>query len=308
MNPQSRKWLITINNPQEHGLTIQKIKEILNNLCLVYFCWSEEIGEQGTYHIHIYIYSSAPIRFSTLKRKFPTAHIEKAYGTSAENKEYVQKSGKWENTEKADTSIKGTFFEEGELPTQNAEKNPKMYDIVQDVKDGKSTAEIVDNSPSAAYHVQQIDTLRQAILAQKYLNEIRNLTVTYIYCKDGICDYAQIYKDIACKDICRINYYKRTHDAYFDTYNGQKTLSFENFESQIDIEYMMTYLDGYPMQLHARYYDRVACYTKVYIISNLPIEKQYDWEPKHLRTAFSKKLNRVLIMQGGKLTYEYPKP
>lgn len=300
-NPQSRKWNLVINNPQECNLDEDEIKSILSTMHLTYYCFAKEIGEKGTPHIHIYIYSTVPIRFSTLKHKFGTAHIEKTYGTSAENKEYVQKSGKWENTDKAKTSVKDSFFELGELPAESAEKNPKMYDIVQDVKDGKSTAEIVDNNPSAAYHVQQIDTLRQAMLAEDYLNKPRNLTITYIYCKDGTCNFSEIYKNIECKDLCRINYYKRTHDVYFDNYYEQKILSFENYESQIDLKYMLTYLDGYPLHLHARYYDRIACYTQVYIVSCVPVEKQYSWEPENLRLAFLCKFGKKLVLEKGEL-------
>ena len=38
---------------------------------------------------------------------------------------------------------------------------------------------------------------------------------------------------------------------------------------------MLKYLDGYPLMLPCRYGDRVACYTKVYLLSNIPMEKQY---------------------------------
>ena len=38
---------------------------------------------------------------------------------------------------------------------------------------------------------------------------------------------------------------------------------------------MLNYLDIYPVMLPARYYDRVACYTTVYIPSNIPLEQQY---------------------------------
>ena len=38
---------------------------------------------------------------------------------------------------------------------------------------------------------------------------------------------------------------------------------------------MLNYLDVYPLTLPARYNNRTACYTKVYITSNLPLEEQY---------------------------------
>lgn len=39
---------------------------------------------------------------------------------------------------------------------------------------------------------------------------------------------------------------------------------------------MLNYLDIYPLTLPARYSDRVACYTTVYITSNIPLEEQYQ--------------------------------
>ena len=53
---------------------------------------------------------------------------------------------------------------------------------------------------------------------------------------------------------------------------------FEEFNSQIPIEDMLNYLDVYPLLLPARYSDRTACYTKVYITSNIPLDKQYRIE------------------------------
>ncbi len=38
---------------------------------------------------------------------------------------------------------------------------------------------------------------------------------------------------------------------------------------------MLNYLDGYPLKLEARYSDKTACYTKLYIISNISLEEQY---------------------------------
>lgn len=51
---QSRKWQITINNPAEKGYTHDFIKTALADMrSLIYWCMSDEIGENGTYHIYI---------------------------------------------------------------------------------------------------------------------------------------------------------------------------------------------------------------------------------------------------------------
>jgi hypothetical protein len=38
----------------------------------------DEIGENGTYHTHVYIALANGVRFNTLKNKFPSAHFELA--------------------------------------------------------------------------------------------------------------------------------------------------------------------------------------------------------------------------------------
>ena len=63
--------------------------------------------------------------------------------------------------------------------------------------------------------------------------------------------------------------------APFDGYAGQDVLLFDEFRSSLPIADMLKYLDGYPLMLPCRYGDRVACYTKVYLLSNIPMEKQY---------------------------------
>jgi len=40
-------------------------------------------------------------------------------------------------------------------------------------------------------------------------------------------------------------------------------------------EFSSSYTALYPVMLPARYFDRVACYTTVYITSNIPLEQQY---------------------------------
>ena len=54
LNTQSRKWMITINNPQTCGLDHNRILELLQLFRPDYFCLADEIT--GTYHTHIFLY------------------------------------------------------------------------------------------------------------------------------------------------------------------------------------------------------------------------------------------------------------
>ena len=142
---QSRKYQLTINSPKEHGISDDMIKDILRNkLTLNYFCFAHEVGiEKGREHVHIFLYSHAPIRFGTVKNRFPIAHIERAYGSAKENRDYIQKIGKWEKSEKAKTSLKDSFFESGACPSENEEKAPDQTVIMNMITEGRSTLEII---------------------------------------------------------------------------------------------------------------------------------------------------------------------
>ena len=54
---QSRKWLLTINNPRSCDLNPEKIVDLLRLFHPAYFCMADEIATTGTYHTHIFLYS-----------------------------------------------------------------------------------------------------------------------------------------------------------------------------------------------------------------------------------------------------------
>lgn len=297
-NQQGRKFNIVINNPEKAELTHEKIQEILFKFCPDYFCMADEIATTGTFHTHIFIYSHSPIRFSTLKHRFPIAHIEKAYGSAKDNRDYLLKCGKWENTEKSETSVEGSFEEWGNMPDEKQEKAPKMSMLIENIKDGKKTTEIIDDTPEFAFRIRDIDILRQTLLSEKYITENRDLTVTYIFGASGTGKTRSIYKSHNAKDICRITTYRKDKGVNFDAYNNnQDVLVFEEFSSQIPIEDMLNFLDVYPLYLPARYNDKIACYTKVYITSNIPLNEQYKdvqiYRPETWK-AFLRRIHKVI--------------
>ena len=296
-NSQSRKWALVINNPSEAGLDHSAIKEILQRFSPAYYCMADETASTGTYHTHLFFYSPSPVRFSTIKNRFPTAHIEKAYGTVQENRAYIRKEGRWTDTDKAETSVPGTFEEWGEVPPERAEKHPEMFRLVQNIRDGLTTTEIIDDNPAMAFRVRDIDLLRQILMAEKYAVENRPLQVSYLYGASGAGKTRSIYSTHDPRSIYRVTNYRGTRGISFDGYHGQDELVYEEFSSQIPIEDMLNYLDIYPLSLPARYNDKTACYTKVYITSNSPLENQY-WVEQQARPetwrAFLRRIHTVV--------------
>ena len=92
----------------------------------------DEIATTGTKHMHIFIYSKSPIRFSTLKNRFTVAHIDKANGSVMENRV--------------------------------DENSPDMSALIEEIENGLDTCEIIKLHPKYAFRIKEIDTLRQTVL------------------------------------------------------------------------------------------------------------------------------------------------
>ena len=270
--------------------------EILACFHYIYVCLADEIGEKGTYHTHVFVLFASPVRFTTIQNKFAVAHIDPAYGSAKENRDYILKEGKYAGTEKAETRVEGTFFEEGDLPDEKEEKYPILTRIRKMIEEGFSTLSIIDTFPSLSFRIKEIEELRQRVLSEKYKKEKRNVKTIYVFGKTGTGKTSGIYQDNLNEEICRITNYINSR-AMFDAYNGQRILVFEEFRSQVPISEMLSYLDIYPLMLPARYYDRVACYEKVYITSNLSLIQQYEDVQRYEPDTWDAFLRRITYVR-----------
>lgn len=294
---QSRKWQLTINNPLQKALSHDAIKELLSQLKPIqYYCISDEIA--STHHTHIYIYCMSPMRFSTLKNKFPTAHIELARGSSIQNRDYVFKEGKWEHDKKRGTNLPDTHEEYGELPIERQGARNDLADLYDLIKQGATDYEILDANPEYFNQIDRMEKVRQTIYQDIYKNEFRKLDVTYIWGNTGSGKTRSVMEQFGYSNVYRITNYAHP----FDLYKGQPTIIFEEFRSSLPLADMLNYLDGYPLVLPCRYNDRVACYTNVFIISNIDLRLQYisvQHAERESWLAFLRRIHKVKAFQNG---------
>ncbi|MGF7050580.1 hypothetical protein J2T13_005130 [Paenibacillus sp. DS2015] len=267
---QSRKYQITINNPIDKGYNHDRIKEELGNIkSILYFCMADEAGQ--THHTHIYIVCSSAIRFSTLKNRFPEAHLEIARGTSEQNREYISKSGKWEKDKKHGSIILGTFEEYGEIPIERQGARNDLADLYDLIKSGASNYQIMEEAPEYLFHIDRIDRARNMITIEEFKEKFRELEVTYIWGNTGTGKTRYVLEKHGYSHVYRVTDYVHP----FDNYKGEDVILFDEYHGQFKITDLLNYLDGYPLELPCRYNNKQACYTKVYIISNISFEHQY---------------------------------
>lgn len=294
-NVQARAYQLTLNNPLTYGMTHEKIKEILTAIpSLDYACMCDEIGEQGTPHTHVYLKTRNPLKFTTLKNKFPSAHLEKAQGTPQANRDYIRKEGKWTDSDKKETNLPETFEEIGELPKNQQGERTDLEFLYDLVKEGCSNADILEQCTDVAIKFyDKINRIRYDYYSDKYKSKRRlNLRVHYITGETGMGKSRDILDEFGDENVYRITDYQHP----FDGYQLEPVIVFEEFRSSLRLQDMLNYLDVYPIKLPARYAPKVGCYVTVFLVSNWTFEQQYgevqnDMKQKATYKAWVRRFN-----------------
>ena len=298
---RSRKWMLTFQTKHlEDGWTHDAIKAALEPRKLQYWAMCDEIGgETEKAHTHLIIYRKSPVRASTLRETFPSVHMEPLKGTMAEARNYLLKSGKYADTDKAETSVEGTFEEQGELPEEKGQGARSDLELMMDmVKEGYSDLEIVEAIPSFVLKISSVQKYRQLILEEK-AHEYRAMTVIYIYGLTGSGKTRSVYE--AHKDdptsIYTINSYNG--NGLFDGYDSSKVkvLCLDEFRSSLPFNLLLALTDGQYQVINCRYSNRIATHTTVYIISNIPLHEQYKEFQKNEPESWRALLRRITMIR-----------
>ena len=281
-NTQSRRYMLTINNPEYTDEQIIKYIEDLEHF--KYCMFQREKGEEtGTEHIQAFIVFSIAKRFSTIKKYFPRAHIEHARGSNVQCRDYCSKS---------DTRVSGPY-ELGEFAEQRARTD--IMGFMDMIAAGATNAELRTAYPTLFFkNFKKIEQLRQDYLYEKFRNTTRFLEVTYLYGRSGAGKSRSVVEQYGFENVFRVTDYGA---GMFDYYAGQDVIVFEEFDSSLKITQMLNFLDIYPLVLPCRFANKVACYTKVFICSNLSIYSQYpniQAEKQEQFNAFFRRIHKII--------------
>ena len=295
-NTQAKCWFLTCNNYADHGYDYDNIQTILQSKfkTLVYYAMSKEVSRTtSTPHIHLYIACSSNIRFGMLQKHLPNWDIRKAKGTVEEAGAYLRKEGE-KHKEKAHTYVFNSFFEWGDISkcAKYQGQRTDLTELYEQIKDGMSTFEILESNPNHLKDITHIERVRLEILSEKYKNVFRVLETTYIWGATNTNKTRSVLEKYGYENVYRVTNYVNPWDGY----KGQDVVVLDEYLSQFPITDFNQIADGYPMMLRARYFDRVANFTKLYLLSNSDIISQYPTERVHnkeLWAAFARRIHAV---------------
>ena len=161
-----RRWQITINNPIDKGWTHEALKNVLQEMSVVYWCMADE--QASTFHTHIYVVFKNQVRLETMCNKFKGGHFDVCEGNSRQNRDYVFKEGKWLDSEKGTTNFRDSHEEWGVLPEESQGRRADMAELYDLIKQGCSNYEILETNPRFILHMDKVERARQTVREEKF--------------------------------------------------------------------------------------------------------------------------------------------
>lgn len=287
-NKQARDWCFTINNPVQSEQEFLAYLQTVSDLRYAVF-QRERAPETGTEHYQGYFEFTQPKWFTTIKKYLSKktigvdAHIEQRRAKRTQARLYCMDE---------ETRISPTYYEYGEF-IEDGERTD-LTDIMRDIENDMSFYDLSKKHGNRFIHVMKwAKEYRQAYLENKYKRQFRKMQVYYIYGSAGCGKTSYVFNKHGYDDVYRTTNYEF---GWIDDYNGEKVLFLDEFRSSFKISEILDYLDGQPIRIRGRQFNRVACYEVVYIVSNIPLTEQYkniqQTEPKSW-AAFLRRITAV---------------
>lgn len=281
---RSRRWMLTVPAEGEKGVSRDELEQALE--AYDSHLGQMERGEGGTDYVHwqVLLVHSEPIRFSTLKRKLPTAHLETARDL-AKCVAYVQKADT--RVEDEPPLIKG-LIEVGPGQGHRSDLDALRARIL----DGQETVdELLLDDSGAWRHGRMTSDLVAARDRARLGSGTRDVQVRVAYGDTGTGKTSAALAGLqALGSVCRVTHWG---PGAFDGYDGQDSLILDEFAGQPPITALLTWLDRFPVDLPARYRARPAAYSRVVICTNRAPWDWYEHAPRAQRAALARRLHLV---------------
>ena len=279
---QSRSWMATVSAEK---MSRKEIEEALSSYS--YLGQLEEGKEDRYRHWQLLIDGgNSPIRFSTLKNKLPTAHLEPRRGPIQQAIDYVTK----EETRVSEEPR----LEHGTIRHCDERGRRKDVEVVREaiLEKGLSADEVLLQVPESNCMTAMVEKLVAARDRSRHTKP-RQLEVIWLYGPPGTG------KTSLAVEMGGTSYYRVTdYQNPFDSYCGQETLILDEFDGEMRLSTLLNVLDIWPTMLPARYADRVAAYNQIVLVSNEAPWSFYSWASVSRRQALARRINTIMYVDG----------
>lgn len=270
---RSRGWCFTLNNPTEVQILIPQSwpNSEVDETGYKYLVYQLERGESGTPHLQGYVYYATLKSLKQMRELFTRenqAHWECARGTPRQNQKYCTKNesridGPWEFGDVPVQGLTNHLLEVKRLLDQEV----PLIEIARNHENLYGT--IIRNQRSLAWYGTAQQTERN------WKMDVR------VYWGD-----TGTGKSRACLAEFPGAYWKprNTNDSnYFDGYSGQSVIIVDEFYGWFKWEFILKFIDRYPLLLDVRY-GSTQCLAKTIVFTSNRHPKTwyknpyYEWD------------------------------
>lgn len=250
--PSTRRKLrnacFTLNNPDmEHSVLLDGL---VHSQMTNYIVIGKEVGESGTPHFQGYVEFKQQVDFHLVLKWLPKAHIESRRGSAHQASIYCKKDG--------------DFLEWGTLSRQGERSD--IDELAQMVNNRASTLEIARTLPT-----QYIKFHRGVHALQSALTEART-EVPEVRVFHGTTGTGKSFQ--ARQWLPNAYVWHPQQGTWFDGYQGQTSVIFEEFRGQIPFGMILSLLDRYCCKV--QYKGGVTEFAAKYIAITSPVPPS-DW-------------------------------
>lgn len=260
---RSTSFTFTINNwaPEDRPLLEQ-----LGARYLVY--GEEEAPDTGTPHLQGYVSFKNARTLRSLSKKMPRAHIEIAYASAAQNREYCTKNG---------TNI----YEEGDMPQKNGGDTIQERIATNKRLISASVKELID---SGDIHVRDAKRIRDAQYVYRQCGdptETDDVRGVWIYGPPGV---GKSYK--ARTQYTQGGLYIKAQNKWFDGYQGEANILIEDLDNDCLHHYLKIWADKYTCSGEVKGGTIPLRHQHLIVTSNYTIHELH-YDPKHTAKTYT---------------------
>ena len=258
-SPQFRWFLLTI--PEEDFIASRPSP-------VQYIKGQKEEGESGYRHWQLIAYFGTKTTVTRVREVFGgRAHVEPSRSAAAIA--YV-----W----KEDTRIEGTQFELGEKPVRRNSKED--WDQIWELAKAGDFNTIPKNI--LVPHYRSIRTI-----ASDFGRTIAMDRSCVLYW--GRTGTGKSHR--AWQEAGMDAYSKDPRTKFWDGYRGEKHVVIDEFRGSIDIAHLLRWLDKYPVRVEIKGSSTPLLCERIWITSNIPIERWYESVDEETLAALRRRLN-----------------
>lgn len=279
---RNKRWCFTLNN-----WTVDELTDIIlvgedESQC-TYLIVAKEIGENGTPHLQGYVEWTSRLGIKGVKDRLgERCHVEVAHGTAQQASDYCKKD--------KDYAEYGNL----EARTERQGYRTDLDDIRDRLRSGTTVVEIAEEN--FAIWCQY----RRAF--NEYVSQIQvprtwKSIVTVYWGPTGVGKTRRVHDQEDPKDLW-VSVDNKAQ--WFDGYNGQAAVLFDDFDCQVNYRLLLQLLDRYPMQVAIKGGFVNWCPRRIYITSNIDPESWYSsafGNHGHIPPELRRRLDLIVLMQ-----------